>query len=144
ARRMARRVDHLEGAVAEIDHVAGFQDASGGRCLDAVARRVPALRRDDEHLVGGVAVGERPVVARIGEDRRLRPVHAAVRKFVVAAYVVEMRVAGDAGELSLADQRYVSPQAEMAEPAVEEQVAVAPAHMPDVAAEEGLYPRLVD
>ena len=32
----------------------------------------------------------------------------------------------------------------MAEPAVEQQVAVAAAHMPDVAAEERLDPRLVD
>ncbi len=98
-----------------------------------------------EHLVGGVAVGERPFVARIGEDCGFGPVHAAVGEFVMAADMVEMRVAGDADELSLA-----SPAARGAcrlkwpRPGVEQEVAVAAAHMPDVAAEERLDPRLVD
>ena len=43
ARRMARRVDHLEGAVAEIDDVAVFENAAGGCGLDPVARGIPAL-----------------------------------------------------------------------------------------------------
>ena len=38
----------------------------------------------------------------------------------------------------------MTPQAEMAEPAVEEKIAVAAADMPDVAAVEGLDPGFVD
>ena len=47
-------------------------------------------------------------------------------------------------ERTLGDQRHVAAQAEMAEAGVEEQVAVAPAHVPDVAAEERLDPGLMD
>ena len=96
------RMDHLEGAVAKIDDVAAFEQTAGRGGLNTVARRVPAIRHAVEHLVGRVAVGERPFVARIGEDGRFGPVHAAVRKFVMAADMIEMRVAGDADERSLA------------------------------------------
>ncbi len=94
--------------------------------------------------VGRVAVGDRPFIARIGEDFCFGRMHAAVRKFVMAADMVEMRVAGHANELSLRHQRDVAPQAEMAEAGVEQKIAIAAAHMPDVAAEERLDPWLVD
>src|SRR5437868_5734287 len=70
--------------------------------------------------------------------------HATLREFMVAADMVEMRVAGDAGEIALAHQRHVAFQAEMAKTGVEQQIAITAAHMPHVAAEEWLYPRLVD
>ena len=72
------------------------EQALGRGGLYPVARRVPAFGQAVEHLVGGVAVGERPVVARVGENFRLGLVHAAIGKFMVAADMVEMRVAGDA------------------------------------------------
>jgi hypothetical protein len=68
----------------------------------------------------------------------------AVGKLVVAADVVEMRVTRDADERPSSHQGDVTAQAEVAEAAVEQQVAVASAHMPHVAAEERLDPRLVD
>jgi hypothetical protein len=52
--------------------------------------------------------------------------------------------AGDTNEGTLADQRHMVAQAEMAEASVDEQVAIAAVHMPDVAAVEGLDSRLVD
>jgi hypothetical protein len=111
---------------------------------DAVARRVPAQRRAIEHLFVGVAVGDGPFVARVGEDCGFGGMHAAVRKFVVTADVVEMRMAGDADELALGDQRHMAPEAEMAEPGIEQKVAVTAAHMPHIAAEERPYPRFMD
>ena len=92
---MSRRVDDLEGTVAEIDHVAMLEQAAGWGGQDTVARRVPALGHAIEHLPIGVAVGDRPFVARVGEDFRFSGMHAAVRKFVMAADMIEMRVAGD-------------------------------------------------
>ena len=70
--------------------------------------------------------------------------HAQCAEFMVAADVVEMGVARNAGERALGDQRHMGAQAEMAEARIEQQVAVAPAHMPHVAAVEGLDPRFVD
>lgn len=63
---------------------------------------------------------------------------------MMAADVVEMRVAGDAGQRPLRHQRHVGPEREMPEARVKQQIAVAPAHMPHVAAVEGLDPRLVN
>ena len=71
-------------------------------------------------------------------------VDAAVGKLVVAADMVEMRVARDADERPSGHQGHVTTQAEVAEAAVEQQIAVAAAHVPHVAAEERLDPRLVD
>ena len=136
-------MDHLEGAVAEVDDVPLLEDAFRVSGLHMVFRLVPALRLADEHLVGGVMRKDQ-VVLRIGEDRRFRRMHGAVAELMVAADVVEMGVARDTGNVTFGDQRHVPAQAEMAEAGIEQQVAVAASHMPDVAAEEGLDPRLVD
>jgi hypothetical protein len=136
-------MDDLEGTVAEIDDIAMRQQAAGWRRQNAVARRVPAFRYAVEHLVIRIAVSDGPFIARIGENFGLGRVHAAVRKFVVTTDMVEMRVAGDANELPLAHQ-HVMPEAEMAKPGVEEKITLAAAHVPDVAAEERLDPRLMD
>ena len=98
----------------------------------------PSLGQSVEHVVGGVAVGERRLVARVGQDVGFGGMHAAIREFVVAADMIEMGVAGDADYLLFGDQRHMPAQADMAEPGVEQQVAVASPDVPDVAAEEGL------
>ena len=85
-----------EGAVAEIDDIASARRRRGRRGVDPVGRRVPAFRPAIEHLLGRVAVGERPVIARIGEDMGFGAMHAAVGEIVMAADVIEMRVARDA------------------------------------------------
>jgi hypothetical protein len=71
-------------------------------------------------------------------------VDATLAKLVVAADMVEMGVARDTDEGALLDERHMLAQAEMAEAGVDEQIPVAAADVPDVAAEEGFDPRLVD
>ena len=78
------------------------------------------------------------------QDGRFREMDAALAELVMAADMVEMGGAGDTNEGTLADQRHMVAQAEMAEASVDEQVAIAAVHMPDVAAVEGLDSRLVD
>ena len=63
---------------------------------------------------------------------------------MMAADVIEMRVAGNAGEWPSGDERHMSAQADMAEPGIEQKVPVPPPHMPHVAAVERLDPRLMD
>jgi hypothetical protein len=58
--------------------------------------------------------------------------------------MVEMRVARDTDQRPTGHQRDVAAKAEMAQAAVEQQIAVAAAHMPHVAAVERLEPRLMD
>ncbi len=70
--------------------------------------------------------------------------HGAVLELVVAADVVEMGVAGNRQQWPLGNQRHLAAEADMAKSAVEQQIAIAAAHVPDVAAEERLDPRLVD
>ena len=111
---MARRVHHLEGAIAKVDHVALFEDAFRVSGLHVIAGLVPALRLADEHLVGRI-MREDQVVARVGEDRRFRRMDRAMAELVVAADVIEMGVARDTGNVTLGDQRHVPAQAEMAE-----------------------------
>src|SRR5262245_25557728 len=144
ARRVSRGVDDLEGAVSEIDQIAMAEKARRRCRCDAIGGSVPAARRGNEHLIGGVAIGERPVAARIGEDRRLGGFDTAVVAFVMTADVVEMGMARDTDDRATGHQRDVAPQADVAEAGVEQEVAVAAAHMPHVAAVEGLDPWLVD
>ena len=61
---------------------------------------------------------------------------AALAELVMAADMVEMGGAGDTNEGTLADQRHMVAQAEMAEASVDEQVAIAAVHMPDIAAHQ--------
>ncbi len=92
----------------------------------------------------GIAIGQGPFVARIGQDGRVREMDAALAELVMAADMVEMGVAGDPNEGTLAEQRHMVAQAEIAKASVDEQVAIAAVHMPDVAAVEGLDSRLVE
>ncbi len=98
ARRMPGRVDHFKGAISEIDDVAGSQDAVRRRRQDPVTSALPALRQPVEHLIGRIAVGQGGFIARIGEDVRLGPMHAAVGELVMAADVIEVGVARDADD----------------------------------------------
>src|SRR5215210_9472969 len=63
---------------------------------------------------------------------------------MVAADMIEMRVAGDTDDWFFGQQRHLSPQAHMAEPGVKKEIPVSPPHVPHVAAGKGLYPGLVD
>ena len=143
AGRMARRVDDLEGAVAQVDDIALFEDALHVGRLHMVHRLVPAFRLGDEHVVGGI-MREDQVVLRVSEDLGFGGMHRAVAEFVVAADVVEMGVARDTGDFAPGGERHVRAKAKEAEAGIEQQVAVAASHVPDVAAEEGLDPRFVD
>ena len=65
ARGMAGGVDDLEMPVTEINDLAVGQQALGRSRLYLVARCVPTFWQAVEHVVGGVAVSQRPVVARV-------------------------------------------------------------------------------
>jgi hypothetical protein len=63
---------------------------------------------------------------------------------MMAADMVEMRVAGDANKRPLANERHMFTQAHMPKPRIEQQIAVPSPDMPHVATEKWLDPRLVD
>jgi hypothetical protein len=109
-----------------------------------ISARLTSFGKAVEHLIRGVTIGRIHSFARIGQDGRFREMDAALAELVMAADMVEMGGAGDTNEGTLADQRHMVAQAEMAEASVDEQVAIAAVDMPDVAAVEGLDSRLVD
>ena len=144
AGRVSGCMNSFEVAITEIDDVIVFKLALGGRRLDFVAGRAPALGLAIEHFLGCVAIRKGEMVFGIGENFCLCTVHTAVGKFVVAADVIEVGVAGDAGEFSLGDKFHMGRETEVAEARVEEKIAIMTAGMPHVAAEEGFDPGLVD
>ena len=85
-------MNDFEMPVAEIDGIAVGQQALGRGGLYPVAGCFPVLGQAVEHLVGGVAISQCPVVAGVCENFRLSLVHAAIGKFMVAADVIEMGV----------------------------------------------------
>ena len=141
---VAGRVDDFEMTVAEIDDVGVFKLALGGSRLDLVAGCAPALGQAIKHFLGCVAIRKGQMVLGAGEDFCLRTVHTAVGKFVVATDVIEMGMAGDAGEFPIGDKFHMGCEAEVAEARIEEKIAITAADMPHVAAVEGLDPGLVD
>ena len=114
-------MDDFEGSVAKIDDVAVLRaDGRRGRAeCDSASRPIlPACRRTFRRSHSG-----RPAVHSLrGSARicRFGRVHAALREFVVAADMIEMRVAGDADKLALRHQRHVATKAEMAKPGIEQ------------------------
>ena len=68
----------------------------------------------------------------------------ALGELVVPAHVVEMGVAGDGDQLLLGDQRNVRAQADDTPAGIDQQVAVAAAQVPEIAAVEFLDVGLVD
>ncbi|MPL83908.1 hypothetical protein SDC9_29867 [bioreactor metagenome] len=145
ARGMARRVDHLELPVAQIDDVAIGQDPRRRRRLHRVGGGLIGLGRQRvEDLVRHIARRHRVLARRLGEDLGLGGMAQPAGEFVGAADVVEMGVACDGIERPLGHQRHPFTQRHHAHAAVDQHVAVAPAHVPDVAAIELLDEGLVD
>jgi hypothetical protein len=101
---------------------------------------IPAFGHAVEHFVSGVAVCAGPCAAGLLQDFCLGNMDATARKLVMIADMIKVGMTCHAGHLALADQRNMGPQAKMTEARIEQQVAIAPAHMPHVAAIEGLDP----
>ena len=158
---MARDVDHLEGAVAKIDGVAFLEHAGRRRRFERVCARIEARARVGveqllgiEHVAGilerllaflaEIRRAQLHAAVGVGEVLRLGGVDQALFELVHAAGVIEM-VVGRAGQQRLVDQiarRLL--EARQAERGVDQQVAVAAAHMPDVAADQRVDVRFVD
>ena len=65
-------------------------------------------------------------------------------KFVMAADVIEMTVAGNGRQRLFSHQRYMFPQADNPHTAIDKRIPVATADMPDIAAIKGLDMGLVN
>jgi hypothetical protein len=70
--------------------------------------------------------------------------HQPLGEFVMAADMVEMRVAGDRETALFGHQRHMAAQADHPHPGIDQHVAVAAPHVPDVAAVEFLDERFAD
>ncbi len=70
--------------------------------------------------------------------------HHAVLEFVMSAHMVEMAVTGYAQHLAFGQQADVAAQGHDAETRIEQQVALAAAYMPHVAAHAGVDERFPD
>ena len=91
--------------VAKVNQVAAFEQTLRWCGVNAVTRLVPTLGQAIEHLVRRIAVRERPVIARLRQDRRLGMVNAAAFEFVMATDVIEMGMARDTMEGSFRNHR---------------------------------------
>lgn len=132
-------MDDLELPVAEVDDVAVFEDARRRGLLHRVAFRAIGLGRQRvEDLVGDVRIGQRVLPRRVCEKIGFGRMHRAALEFVVAADMVEMRVARHRDQVALRDERHPFTQRDDAHAAIDQHVAVAPADMPDIAAIEFL------
>src|SRR4029453_4618234 len=67
----------------------GGEGWGGGR-----ASGWPAL----EHVIGGIAIGERPFPARVGQDLSFRQLDATIVELVMGADVLEMGGCGGQGD----------------------------------------------
>ena len=149
---MAGQVQHLEAAVAEIDDVAFLDDARRPRRAHAVAgERVAGMGQGGDqglaHIVAGhaqhlhFAIGELrchegAARRRLCKTARLQAMHQAIVELMVAAHMIGVGMGGD-GRDRLVDQRRDGfPQAHDAHAGVDQQVPVAAAQMPDIAAHE--------
>ena len=112
---MAGCMNDFKTPVAEIDNIAVFEKTLRRRRLDPVALRLPSSGEAIEHLFRRIFAGQREVIARIGKDCSFGRMHAAMSEFVMAAYMIEMRVAGDAEQRPFRHQLDMLTQAEMAE-----------------------------
>ncbi len=139
AGRMAGRVDNLEAFDRQDrSRSPSSKNTRRRRILHPVAFRAIGLRRQRvENLVGDVRIGKR-VDARVGCASRSASaaMDRAAFEFVVAADMVEMRVAGDGNQFALGDQRHPLAQRHDAHAAIDQHVSVAAPHMPDIAAVE--------
>src|SRR5215216_1315780 len=144
AGRMARRMNDLENTISQVNQLAVLEQPLRRCRLHPVFPGIPPLRQPIEHFIRRIAVSQRPIIARVGQDRRFGYVHPAFFELMVAADMIEMRVAGDADQRSFRQKGHLAPQAHMAKAGVEKEIAVSPPHVPHVAAEKGLDPGLVD
>src|SRR5688500_12396530 len=104
---MSRRMDDLKGAIAEVDDFSVIEQTSR-RCRSyTIVSRAPSRRQPVEHFIPRIPIGKRPFIARIGQNFSLRPVNVPCRKFMVAADMIEMRMAGDADKRPFANQRHM-------------------------------------
>ena len=71
-------------------------------------------------------------------------VHGSLGELVMGADMIEMGMAGDGQNRSFGQEGDLLPQAYDAHAGIDQQVAVAPAHMPDIAAIERLDVRFPD
>ena len=145
ARGMPRCVNNLELAIAQVNKISILQQLRrrGGRY--PVALRGVGLRRQAiENVIGDIGIGKRGVRRWIGQDLRLGRVHRAGFKLIMAADVIEMRVAGDRNQFAFRHQRNVLTEADHAHTTVEQHIPIAPAHVKHVAAVKLFDERLID
>lgn len=142
---MAGSVNDLELPIAEVDHVAVLQQARRRRPLHRITLRAIGLGRQGvENVVGNIGVGQRVFACRISEQIRLCRMDRTAFELVVAADVIEMGVACHRDQLTLGDKRDPFTKRDDAHATVNKHVAIAPTHMPDVAAVKFLDMRLAD
>ena len=131
------RVDDLERAVAKIDHVAVVEQSGRWRRLHRIGGRgVGQGRQSLERLVAGIGLGQRARPCRVCQYRGLGAMHPALSELVVPGDVVEVGVAGHCYQRPLGDQGDMLAQADHAPTAVDQEIAVTAAQMPEVAAVE--------
>ena len=145
AGRVARQVQHFERPVAQVEFVA-FRDGARRRGrADRVVVRIEALEgRGRKDLRLHIAFDHRVHAVRCGQDAGLGGVDQPFVEFVVAAHMVEVAVAGDAEQRLLGHQRHLLLEAQHAHAGIEQQVPVAPADVPHVAAHVGVHVGLPD
>jgi hypothetical protein len=161
---VAGEVQHLEDPVAEIELVTVIDCSRRSARHHGVGAAVEIRRRHcgeqltvrGQHVPGlldlqrcrvGLAVEAQPATdaSPILDDLRLAPVDEPFIELVQAADVVEVVVGGDRDHPPACEQvNGVGEEADDAETGVNEQIRVAPPHVPAVAAKKGIDVRLGD
>ena len=138
-------MNDLEMPVAKIDHIAVEEDAGRGSALHLILRGdIRFGRQHGEYVVGHIGIGQCRRPARMREEMGFGSVDAALGEFVMAADMIVMSMAGDGHAWLFGNQRHMLAKRHDAHAAIDQHIAIASAHMPDVAAIEFLDMRLTD
>ena len=145
ARRVTGQVQYGEAAVAQVEDVTLVDQAGRWRGADLVGLGIEAgVGIGGEDLRGHVVGNHRVVAGRMAQDVGLAAVDQALLELEVRAHVIEMAVARHAENRLFAEQGDVLAQGRHAHPGIEQQIPVAAAHVPDVAAYVGIDVRFPD
>ena len=155
---MPGQVQHLEPPVTEIDAVAlverrrlgaddgiaiGIEAALGER-VDQMGRVDPVARGCEsfEQLVSESVRAETLELAVLRHRVALEAVDASIVELMEAPDVVVVHVRGDRDQRTLDEVGDLRTQRRDAEPGIDEEVALPPGHVPDVAAQQRMDVRL--
>src|ERR1700722_14254271 len=121
--------------VTQIDDITMLEQPRRWRRLNVIVLAAKAPRRQlAEHAERRVAIGERFMRGRCRQGCGLQRVAGAARKQVVAADMVEMRVAGQRHDALGLQPWQLRQQINNSETAVDQQVVLATSNVPDIAA----------